>query len=328
MQCTAHTKAEQIHSVLRRYCLITTGPMGRVLKPKCKPNLVMYIKSVDLIKPDKWGTSEAISFLQQLLTYRGYYDENLEWIFIENVQFVLSVSLSRTASSSHLPHRFKTLLRICHIEFPSEQDLMTVYSSYLSSVLQNSVISTNVIHDSEQSFEFLMPAVIYETCRTFLDRLASENDKCRFKDILYTIYFVSPQVAMLSMGSSGSALLSPIAIKEYHGSLQKSANRYEFEVAQLNSPLFDDFVSLCSKLDRILTAEGGSTTLVGKAGVGRRAAASLVAHIHQMKTFTPQVSTTYGIKQFNNDLKQVEVENYQFFLLCFLNREFLAYINY
>lgn len=59
---------------------------GRLLKPKEKPNLVFYIKALNVVKPDKWGTCELIAFLEQLLTYEGYYDENLEWISLENIQ--------------------------------------------------------------------------------------------------------------------------------------------------------------------------------------------------------------------------------------------------
>ena len=44
-------------------------------------------------KPDKYGTSMLVAFLQQLLTYRGFYDHsNLEWVGLEKVQVVGSIT--------------------------------------------------------------------------------------------------------------------------------------------------------------------------------------------------------------------------------------------
>lgn len=50
---------------------------------------------------------------------------------------------------------------------------------------------------------------------------------------------------------------------------------------------------------------GGSLLLAGRAGMGRREAASLVANMHQMPVFSPKLTSSYGIKQFRNDLKTV-----------------------
>ncbi len=37
-------------------------------------------------RPDKYNTSQLVSFLQQLLTHGGYYDDNLEFIHVERIQ--------------------------------------------------------------------------------------------------------------------------------------------------------------------------------------------------------------------------------------------------
>ncbi len=42
-------------------------------------------------RPDKYNTSQLISFLQQLLTHGGYYDEHLEFIHIERIQVCVCV---------------------------------------------------------------------------------------------------------------------------------------------------------------------------------------------------------------------------------------------
>ena len=51
---------------------------GRVYKPKDCERLILYLKDINLPKPDKWGTSQLVAFLQQVITYNGFYDKNLE----------------------------------------------------------------------------------------------------------------------------------------------------------------------------------------------------------------------------------------------------------
>ncbi len=42
--------------------------------------LVLYLRDINLPKPDKYSTTQVIAFLQQLLTYKGFYDGKLEFI--------------------------------------------------------------------------------------------------------------------------------------------------------------------------------------------------------------------------------------------------------
>lgn len=63
-------------------------------------------------------------------------------------------------------------------------------------------------------------------------------------------------------------------------------------------------MDLCLAIDRILTMPGGSLLLVGHPGMGRRAAVSLVAHMHQIQLLSLRTSSTYLRKHFSVDLKQ------------------------
>jgi len=60
-----------------------------------------------------------------------------------------------------------------------------------------------------------------------------------------------------------------------------------------------------ARVDRVLSAPGGSLLLAGRTGVGRRTAVSVCAHMHRMTLYTPKVSRTYGLKQFRQDLKTI-----------------------
>ena len=42
--------------------------------------LVLYLRDINLPKPDKYSTTQVVAFLQQLLTYKGFYDDKLEFI--------------------------------------------------------------------------------------------------------------------------------------------------------------------------------------------------------------------------------------------------------
>lgn len=62
-------------------------------------------------------TSSSISVASlQALTYKGFYDENLEWVSLENIQVVASMSTGGSVGSHSLTSRFSSIVRICTIE--------------------------------------------------------------------------------------------------------------------------------------------------------------------------------------------------------------------
>ena len=49
--------------------MIISTNTGKVYRPKDSERLILYLKDVNLPKPDKWGTSQLIAFLQQVCIY-------------------------------------------------------------------------------------------------------------------------------------------------------------------------------------------------------------------------------------------------------------------
>ena len=47
-------------------CMVISSNTGRVYRPKDCECLILYLKDLNLPKPDKWGTSQLIAFLQQV----------------------------------------------------------------------------------------------------------------------------------------------------------------------------------------------------------------------------------------------------------------------
>ena len=47
-------------------CMVISTNTGRVYRPRDCERLILFLKDLNLPKPDKWGTSQLISFLQQV----------------------------------------------------------------------------------------------------------------------------------------------------------------------------------------------------------------------------------------------------------------------
>uniref|UniRef100_A0A672SRC3 Dynein cytoplasmic 2 heavy chain 1 n=1 Tax=Sinocyclocheilus grahami TaxID=75366 RepID=A0A672SRC3_SINGR len=116
VHCSAETSSRHVLQKLSHTCLVISSNTGRVYRPKDCERLVLYLKDINLPKPDKWGTSNLIAFLQQVLTYQGFYDENLEWVGLENIQIVASMSAGGAVGRHTLTSRFTSIVRICTIE--------------------------------------------------------------------------------------------------------------------------------------------------------------------------------------------------------------------
>ncbi|XP_013869519.1 cytoplasmic dynein 2 heavy chain 1 [Austrofundulus limnaeus] len=139
VHCSAQTSSRHVLQKLSQTCLLLSSNTGRVFRPKDCESLVLYLKDINLPKPDKWGTSNLTAFLQQVLTYKGFYDENLEWVSLENIQVVASMSTGGAVGSHALTSRFSSIVRICTIDYPDREQLQTIYSAYLQPVLQHSL---------------------------------------------------------------------------------------------------------------------------------------------------------------------------------------------
>ena len=49
--------------------MVISSNTGRVYRPKDCERLILYLKDINLPKPDKWGTSQLIAFIQQVHLY-------------------------------------------------------------------------------------------------------------------------------------------------------------------------------------------------------------------------------------------------------------------
>ncbi|XP_041658498.1 cytoplasmic dynein 2 heavy chain 1 isoform X2 [Cheilinus undulatus] len=167
VHCSAQTSPRHVLQKLSQTCLLLSSNTGRVFRPKDCENLVLYLKDINLPKPDKWGTSSLTAFLQQVLTYKGFYDENLEWVSLENIQVVASMSTGGAVGSHSLTSRFSSIVRVCTIDYPDREQLQTIYAAYLQPVLQHSLGSQAAWASTGKSHQLAGSLVqLYEQVKT------------------------------------------------------------------------------------------------------------------------------------------------------------------
>ncbi|XP_022324921.2 cytoplasmic dynein 2 heavy chain 1-like isoform X2 [Crassostrea virginica] len=135
VHCSAQTNPTHVLQKLSQSCMVLNTNTGRVYRPKDCERLVLYLKDLNLPKPDKWGTCQLVAFLQQVITYNGFYDHNLEWVGLEGVQIVASMNAGTGLGRHKLTTRFTSIVRICCIGYPDKEQLQAIYGAYLTPIL-------------------------------------------------------------------------------------------------------------------------------------------------------------------------------------------------
>eukprot|EP01033_Poteriospumella_lacustris_P002713 gene2718-1970_t len=116
---------------------------GRVYRPRDCERLVLYLKDINLPRPDMYDTCQLIAFLQQIITFGGFYDEALEFLRLERIQIVASMNAATTVGRHPLSTRFTAVVRIGVLDYPETNELVSVYDSFLQAVLKSVAISDN-----------------------------------------------------------------------------------------------------------------------------------------------------------------------------------------
>ena len=137
INCSAETCAAHVIQKLNDSCAILSTPKGRVYRPKEGERLILFLKDLNLPRPDKYDTIQLIAFLQQLITYRGFYDDSLEWVHIERVQVVATMNPVTAVGRSQLSTRFTATVHVAYITYPDHEALIHIYAAFLTRVLHS-----------------------------------------------------------------------------------------------------------------------------------------------------------------------------------------------
>jgi len=135
LHCNAQTSAEHVIQKIRQLCVLQSSTNGRVYRPREGDRLVLFLKDINLPKPDKYGTCSLVAFVQQLLTFHGFYDANREFLGVERLHIVASMNPGTTVGRHPLSTRFTATVRLVYMDYPDTRELCTVYSGYMNAAL-------------------------------------------------------------------------------------------------------------------------------------------------------------------------------------------------
>lgn len=153
--CSAHTRAAVVVQKIEELCSLYSTGHGRVYRPREAGRLVLVFKNVNLVRPDRYGTVELHAFLHQLITHGGFYSSELEWLGVERVQVVASMTVSvsptsaprvgadesaaaaESAALGYYPvsSRLMSSVYVVSVPTPSPATLVKVYTVYWQALL-------------------------------------------------------------------------------------------------------------------------------------------------------------------------------------------------
>ncbi|CAK8689424.1 unnamed protein product [Clavelina lepadiformis] len=176
---------------------------------------------------------------------------------------------------------------------------------------------------------------VHEVFRVFYDRLVDDDDrewlykltrtmvKDHFKENYDTLFEHLAQTAQplceddmrsllfgdyMNMDAEGEDRLyeEVQSIDDFTNIVQLSLDEYnQTHKAQMNLVVFRYLLEHLSRISRILKSPGGNALLVGVGGSGRQSLTRLATAMAGMILFQPEISKSYGIPEWKEDLKNV-----------------------
>lgn len=140
LSCSSQTTSAQLIQRLQANCSSFTTSTGPVLRPKEAARLIVVIQNVNLPKPDKYGTVELHSFIQQLILYQGFYNGDLDWIGIEKIQIIATMNPVVSCGRYAVAPRLLAVVNIVTMTYPSRSSLTNIYATYWGGLLKTTSI--------------------------------------------------------------------------------------------------------------------------------------------------------------------------------------------
>ena len=137
LNCTSQTSSTHIIQKLIQNCTMSNTSKGKCLRPRDCSKLILFLKDINLPKPDKYNTIRLIAFLQNIVAYQGFYDENLEFVYLERIQIIASMNPSSTVGRYEITTRFTGNVRMLFLDYPSDEEMDLIYTEYLKAILSS-----------------------------------------------------------------------------------------------------------------------------------------------------------------------------------------------
>eukprot|EP00392_Amoebophrya_sp_AT5.2_P002499 g2504.t1 len=177
VHCNGQTSSVHVLQKLRQFCAIVTGAQGKIYRPRSGRRLILYLKDINLPKPDKYDTSQIIAFLQQVAMHNGFYDEDLEFVTLESIQIVCSMAPCSTLGRHHVSTRFTANVRIASIFYPTRDELRDICTTMLFLVFQHVVPPFLAQSNGSEVDEMATKSLASSLAGAMVDLYSSLRDK-------------------------------------------------------------------------------------------------------------------------------------------------------
>lgn len=231
--CNSQLTSRQILSRLYEHTVKATVVSGKTLKPKDCTRLVVFIKDLNLPRPDKYQTTEVVSLIQQILTHGGFYDENLEFVTVDKkIQIVATLNPIISFGRYKLSTRCTANMRLLAIDSPAKKELGKIYHSMLK--------TSSAEQSTMQKSSFAPSAETLKKCAVFLTEVYEFVVKTYLpqKCVLYT-FTPKDAVKVISNMKNYSIssekeyfdVLQSITLEVFGNKLSTLDDHYNFHVA-------------------------------------------------------------------------------------------------
>ncbi|CBH12406.1 dynein heavy chain, cytosolic, putative [Trypanosoma brucei gambiense DAL972] len=131
------TRPENIIRALEQYCSVHNHAVhGPIMTPTSGKRLLLFCDEVNLPALDQYGTQPVVQFLRQLVERKGYYrSRDNVWVTVEGVQVIGACNPPTDKGRVSLSHRFLRWAPVLFVDFPTEESLHVIYSSYCRAML-------------------------------------------------------------------------------------------------------------------------------------------------------------------------------------------------
>ena len=161
----------------------------------------------------------------------------------------------------------------------------------------------------------------HENCRVFQDRLVNDEDRLWFESLLdghLKQDFTSSKKEVISSqlliysdimrpgGPENKAYEEITDFDKMNRVIAESLEEYnQINPAHLNLVMFVDAVRHLNRISRVIRQPQGNALLLGIGGSGRQSLTKLASHMTEYDCFQIELSKTYGMVEWRNDLKRV-----------------------
>ncbi|KPI89424.1 putative dynein heavy chain cytosolic [Leptomonas seymouri] len=130
------TTITTIMKALEQYCTVHDTVRGLVMVPTSGKQLLLFCDEINLPALDHYGTQVVVQLLRQLIERKGFFrSRDNVWINVEDVQVVGACNPPTDPGRVPLSPRFLRWAPVLHVDFPSPESLLTIYTTYCNAIL-------------------------------------------------------------------------------------------------------------------------------------------------------------------------------------------------